>query len=146
MVDSISSLVHPTLVLESDPCVIEPISSLVNFTLPSKTAFHKAIESIPYSIDPTLPLHSKLYTSHIFFTSSSKLTKLGGTQLISDEPPTKLSNCFLDWDSLFEPRHPFNVPFQIKVKVEPYTISHCILDKGASVSIYLHVLGKACDL
>ena len=73
VVEPSQSLVHPTLRLESDSCVIEPISSLVNFTLPSKNAFHKAIESIPSSIDPTLPLHSKLYTSHIFFTSSLEL-------------------------------------------------------------------------
>ena len=41
-----------------------------------------------------------------------------------------------DWDSLVEPRLPSNAPFQIKVKFEPYTIARCIVDEGASISIF----------
>ena len=41
-----------------------------------------------------------------------------------------------DWDSLVEPHLPSNAPFKIKVKVEPYTVAHCIVDEGALVSIF----------
>ena len=135
MFEPISSLVDPTLLLESDPDVIEPMSHLVNPTLPSESDFHEAVESISVSINPTLPLESEVSSSHIFFTDSWELTEQGGTKLASDQPP--LSSCIysFDWDSLVEPWLPSNAPFQIKVKVEPYTIVCCIVDEGASVSI-----------
>ena len=38
--------------------------------------------------------------------------------------------------SLVEPHIPFDAPFQIKVKVEPYTIARCIVNEGASISIF----------
>ena len=110
MVDSISSLVHPTLVLESDPCVIEPISSLLNPTLPLESDFHEAVESIPLSINPTLPLESEVSTSHIFFTASSELTEQGGTELASDQPPPSSRIASFDADSLVEPCLPFDEP------------------------------------
>ena len=75
VVEPISALVDPTLLSESDPYVIEPMSYLVDPTLPSESDFHKSIESIPLSINPTLPLESEVSASHIFFTSSSKITK-----------------------------------------------------------------------
>ena len=87
MVEPISDLVNPTLLSESDPNVIEPMSSLVNPTLPTKSDFDEAVESISLSINPTLPLESKVSTNHIFFTTSSELTKQGGTELASDQPP-----------------------------------------------------------
>ena len=52
------ALVDPTLLSENDPYVIEPISYLVNATLPSESDFHEAVESIPFSINTTLPLES----------------------------------------------------------------------------------------
>ena len=52
-----------------------------------------------------------------------------------DESPPSPRIASFDWDSLVEPRLPSNEPFQIKFKVEPYTITHCIVDEGASVSI-----------
>ena len=55
--------------------VVEPISPLVNPTLPSESDFHEAIELIPLSINPVLPLEIEVFASHIFFTSSSELTK-----------------------------------------------------------------------
>ena len=70
-------LVHPTLLSKSDPYVIEPLSSLVNATLPSESDFHEVVESIPLSINPTLPLESEVSASHIFFTASSELTEQG---------------------------------------------------------------------
>ena len=59
-------LVHPTLLSESDPYVIEPMLSLVNPTLPSESDFHEAVESISLSTNPTLPLESEVFASHIF--------------------------------------------------------------------------------
>ena len=73
--------------------------------------------------------------SHIFFTASSKLTEQGGTELVLDQPPPSYRISSFDWDSLVEPCLPSNEPFQIKVKVEPYTIAHCIVDEEAFVSI-----------
>ena len=75
MVEPISDLVNPTLLSESDPEEIEPMSHLVNPTLPLESEFHKAVELIPLSINPTLPLESEVFASHIFFTTSSELTK-----------------------------------------------------------------------
>ena len=134
VVEPISTLVDPTLLLESDPHVIEPMSSLVNPTLPSESDFDEAVESILVSINPTLPLESEVSTSHIFFASSA-LTEQGGTELVSDQPPPSSQIASFDWDSLVESRLPSVAPFQIKVKVEPYMIAHCIVDEGASVSI-----------
>ena len=73
--------------------------------------------------------------SHILFTASSELTEQGGIELTSDEPPPSSWIAFFDWGSLVEPRIPSKIPFEIKVKVEKYTIYHCIVDEGASVSI-----------
>ena len=80
-------MVDPTLILESDPNVIEPMSCLVNPTLPLESDFHEVVESIPVSINPTLPLRSEVSTSHIFFIASSELIEQGGTKLPSDHPP-----------------------------------------------------------
>ena len=135
MVEPILDLVDPTLLLESDPYLIEPISPLVNTTLPSESDFHEVVESIPLSINPTLSLESEVSTSHIFFTASSELTEQGSTELTSDQPPPSSRIASFDWDSLVESRLPSNAPFQIKVKVELYTIAHFIGDEGASVSI-----------
>ena len=135
MVEPISCLGNPTLLSESDPNVIEPISALVNPTLSSQSDFHEVVESIPLLINPTLPLESEVSASHIFFTASLELTEQGGTELASDQPPPSSRIASFDWDSLVEPRLPSNAPFQIKVKVESYTIAHCIVDEGASVSI-----------
>ena len=89
VVEPILDLVDPTLLSESDLDVIEPISSLVNPTFPLESEFHEAVESISLSINPTLSLESEVSTSHIFFTTSSKLTEQGGTELTLDEPPLR---------------------------------------------------------
>ena len=64
-------MVDPTLLSKSDPDVIEPMSSLLNPTLPSESEFHEAVESVPLLINFTLPLESEVFDSHILFTSSS---------------------------------------------------------------------------
>ena len=87
VVKQISALFDPTLLSESDPNVIKPMSSLVNPTLPSESDFHKAIESIPLSINPTIHLKSEVFSSHIFYIASSELTGQGDTELASDQPP-----------------------------------------------------------
>ena len=75
------------------------------------------------------------HASDIFFTTSLELTEQGGTELVSDQPPPSSCIASFDWDSLVELRLPSDAPFQIKVKVESYTIAHCIIDEGVSVSI-----------
>ena len=126
--------------------MIEPMSSLFNPILPSKSDFHEVVESIPLSINPTLPLESEVSTSHIFFTASSELTEQRGTELTSDQPPPRSQIASFDWDSLVEPHLPSNAPFEIKVKVEPYTIARCIVDEGAQLVSCMLVLGEAWDL
>ena len=111
VIEPMSSLVNPTLLSESDPKVIEPMSSLVNPTLPSESDFDEAVESTPVSINPTLPLESEVSTSHIFFSASSDLTKQGGTELVSDQPPPSPRTASFDWDSLVEPRVPSHAYF-----------------------------------
>ena len=73
--------------------------------------------------------------SHIFFTASSEITEQGGTEIALDQPPQSSRIASFDWDSLVELCLPSDAPFQIKVKFESYTIAHCIVDEGASVSI-----------
>ena len=93
------------------------------------------VELIPLSIDPTLLLDIEMYASNIFFTANSEFTEQGGTELALNEPPLSSQIASFDWDSLVETCLPSNAPFQIKIKVESYTISHCIVDEGALVSI-----------
>ena len=126
--------------------MIEPMSSLVNPTLPSESDFHAAVELILVLINPTLPLESEVCTSHIFFTASSELIEQGGTELASNQPPPSSRIASFDWDSLVEPHLPSAAPFQIKVKVEPYTIARCIVDEEPQLVSCLLVLGEAWDL
>ena len=58
------------------------------------------------------------------------------TVLASDQPPPSSRIASFDWDSLVEPRLPSDAPFHIKVKVEQYRIARCIVDEGASVSMF----------
>ena len=51
-----------------------------------------------------------------------------------DEPPLSCLIASFDRDSLAEPPLYFEAPFQIKVKVGKYMITHCIVDEGGSVS------------
>ena len=111
MVEPISDLVDPTLLSKSDPYVIEPMSPLVNPTLPSKTEFHEAVELIPLSINPTLPLESEVSASHTFFTTSSKLTQQRGIELTLDEPPPSSHIASSNWDILVELHLPSDAPF-----------------------------------
>ena len=92
------------------------------------------VESIPSSINPTLPLESEVSTSHIFFTISSEITQQGGNEIALDEPTPRNQIVSFDWDILVESCLPSNAPFQIKVKVGQYMISHCIFDERTSVS------------
>ena len=87
------------------------MSSLVNPTLPLESDFHEAVESISLSINPTLPLESEVYASHIFFTASSELTEQGGTELASYQSPPSSWIASFDWDSLVEPPIPLASPF-----------------------------------
>ena len=135
VVEPILDLVDPTLLSKSDPDVIEPMSYLVNPTLPSESDFHEAVELIPSSINTTLLSEIEVSASHIFFTASSKLTEQGGTKLASYESPPSSHIDSFHWGILVEPLLPSDAPFQIKVKVESYTIARCIVDEVASVSI-----------
>ena len=72
-----------------------------------------------------------MYASHIFFIANLELTEQWGT----DQPPPSSRISSFDWDSLVEPHLPSDAPFQIKLKVESYTIARCIVDEGSLVSI-----------
>ena len=109
-VEPISDFLDSSLLPESDPDVIEPMSSLVNPTLPTKSDFDELIESISVSINTTLPLESEVFASHIFFTASSELTEQGVTEPASDEPPPSSRIASFDWDSLVDPCLPSNAP------------------------------------
>ena len=116
--------------------MIEPMSSLVNPTLPSESDFHESVESVPFFINPTLPLESEVSSIHIFLTTSSELTEQSGIKLTSDETTTRPQIASFDWDILVEPRLPSDAPFQIKFKVGHYMIACCIINEGASVNIF----------
>ena len=87
------------------------MSSLVHPTFPSESEFHKAVELISLSINPTLPLESAVSASHIFFSASSELTGQGGTELASDQPPPISRIASFYWDSLVESCLPYDTPF-----------------------------------
>ena len=108
---------------------------LVNPSIPLESDPHQVVESMQSSINPTLHLESELYASHVFFNVSSELSRKGGTKFSFNEPPPSPRIASFDWDSLVEAFLPLDTPFQIKVKVEPYTIARCIVDEGALVSI-----------
>ena len=111
MIEPMSSLVNPTLPSESDfHEVVESVPLSINPTLPSESDFHKAVESVPLSINPTLPLESEVYASHIFFTASSELTEQGGTEFALDQPPLSSRIASFDWDSLVESLLPSDSP------------------------------------
>ena len=84
---------------------------MVNPILPSECDFNEAVESIPVSINPTLPLESKVSSSHIFFIAISELIEQQGTELISNQPPPSSRITSFDWDSLVELRLPSDAPF-----------------------------------
>ena len=111
MVEPILDLVDPTLISVIDPDVIEPMPSLVNPALPMESDFDESVELISVSINPTLPLESEVSASHIFFTSPSELTKQGGTDITSDQPPLSSRISSYDWDSLVVMRLPSDAPF-----------------------------------
>ena len=115
--------------------MIEPMSPLVNPTLPSESDFHKVVESIPVLINPTLFSESEVSASHISFSTSSELTEQGDTKLTSDQPPPSSRIASSDWDILVEPCLLSCAPFQIKLKVKSHMIARCIVDKGGSDSI-----------
>ena len=56
-------------------------------------------------------LESEVAASHIFFNVNLELTKQGGTELVSDQPPPSSWIASFDWDSLIEPRLPSNEHF-----------------------------------
>ena len=62
-------------------------------------------------INPTLPLESEFYASHVFFTVGSELYGQGGTKFTSNEPPSIPQIASFDWDSLVEPPFPSAAPF-----------------------------------
>ena len=90
---------------------------------------------MPSSIHSTLPLESESSASHVFFTTISELSRQGGIDFALNEPLPSPHIASFDWNNLVEPCLPSAAPFQIKVQVKHYTVAHCIVDEGASISI-----------
>ena len=88
-----------------------------------------------YLVNITLPLESDLSSIHVLINLSSKTSRQGGTEFNLNEPPPIPLIASFYWDSLVEPHLPSIAPFQIKVQVEHYMVSRCIVDEGASISI-----------
>lgn len=92
------------------------------------------VESIPSSVDPTLPLESEIHNAHVLHVTSDSSTH-GGISSVSFEPHPRNEDISFDWNSLIEPHLLYYTPFQIIVKAYGKNLQHTNVDEGASISI-----------
>jgi hypothetical protein len=139
VVDPIPSSVNPTLLLESETQVvdlfppIDPILPLENET--------QVVDLISPSVDPTLPLESKLDTAHVFLIDTDFSVSGGIPPSPIGSPPSNEAIHF-DWDVLTGPRLPSYIPFQITVQVCGRDVTKTLIDEGSSVSILSSIAWK----
>jgi hypothetical protein len=139
VVDPISSLVDPTLPLESaiqavDPFPpVDPILPLENET--------QVVNLMSLSVNSTLPLESKLDTTHVFLVDT-KSTMLGVIPPPMEPPPSNEAILF-DWGALTRPRLPSYIPFKITLHVCGWDVPQTLIDEGSSISILSSIAWKA---
>jgi hypothetical protein len=92
------------------------------------------VDLISPSVDPTLPLESKLDTAHVFFVDIESIVPRGIPPSPIGPPPSNEAIHF-DWGVLTRPHLPSHFPFQIIVQVCGRDVPHTLIDEGASVSI-----------
>jgi hypothetical protein len=140
MVDPISSLVNPTLPLESEAQAVDsfppvdPILPLENET--------QVVDLISPSVDPTLPLESKPDTAHVFLVDSEYVVS-GSIPPSPVGPPLSNEAIHFDWDVLTRPHLPSYIPFQITVQVCGRDVTKTLIDEGSSVSILSSIAWQA---
>jgi hypothetical protein len=85
-------------------------------------------------VDPTLPLESKLDTTHVFLVDTDSAVSGGIPPSPMELPPSNEVIRF-DWGVLTGPRLPSYIPFQIIVQVFGQDVPQMLIDEGSSVSI-----------
>jgi hypothetical protein len=132
VVDLISSMVDPTLPLESETCAVDPFPP-INPILPLENET-QVVDLISPSVNPTLPLESKPDTAHVFLvdTESPMPTTI---PLSPVGPPPSNEAIHFDWGVLTRPRLPSHIHFQITVQVCGQDVPQTPIDEGASISI-----------
>jgi hypothetical protein len=132
VVDLISSLVDPTLLLESETKEIDPFPP-VDPILPLENET-QTVDLISSSVDPTLPLESKPDTAHVFLVDTES-TMLGVIPPSPMKSPPSNEAILFDWGALTRPRLPSHIPFHIIVQVCGWDIPQTLIDEGAFTSI-----------
>jgi len=113
VIDLISSIVDPTLPLESETHITQVDDPLVD----------QVVDSISHSVDATLPLESEFHTAQVLLVTSDS-SMPGDISPVSTKPPPSTEVFSFDWNRLTEPRLPSSIPFQIIVKAAGRDI-HC---------------------
>jgi hypothetical protein len=85
------------------------------------------------SINPTLPLESKLDSAHVFLIDT-KSTVLGGIPPSPTIPPPSNEAILFYWGVLTRPCLPSHIHFKFTVQVCGRDFPHALIDKGLSVS------------
>jgi hypothetical protein len=140
VVELIPSSVNPNFLLESETQAvdsfppIDPILPLENET--------QVVDLISPSVDPTLPIESKLDTAHVFLVDTDSAVS-GGIPPSPIGPPPSNEAIHFDWDVLTGPRLPSYIPFQITVQVCGRDVTKMLIDEGSSVSILSSIAWNA---
>jgi hypothetical protein len=146
VVTSMQSLVDPTRILESveSTKVVTPMKSSNDPTLLLESVDStKVVTPTQCFVDPTLLLGSDVSTEYFFSISILVLSEQGKIPLTSSTTPPSPRMVSFDWNDLVGHRLPSSAPFQIRVEVNAKNIYQCIVDEGASTSIFSSSTWKA---
>jgi hypothetical protein len=138
LVDQVVHMVQSSV--ESADQVIGLISTLIDPTLPLESEV-KVVDPIPILVDPATPRKCE-NVAHVFLVSTNSFG-IGSTSLIPTEPPSSDDVILLDWVAVPKYCLPFYIPFQIIVQVCGRDGPQTIVDEGASVSIFSSIAWQA---
>jgi hypothetical protein len=102
----------------------------------------QVVDLISPSVDPTLPLESKLDTAQVFLVDTESSVPRGVPPSPIGPPPSNEAIHF-DWDVLTGPCLPSYMPFQITVQVCGRDVPQTFIDGGSSVSILSSIAWQA---
>ena len=134
MVNSVSSVVDPTLPLKSEVKVVELMYSPPDPTLSPESVKTEVFPLTQYSSCPSLLIESEMKTFEVFIVNSDCSTQ-EEILSISTEPSPSTEVISFDWNNLIESRLHLSVSFQIVVNVTARRILRTIVDEGDFVSI-----------
>ena len=137
----VSSLVDPTLPLESEFKVVESMFPPPNPTLSSESFGIEVVPSTQYLSCPSLLIESENHPTEVFIVSSDYSMQEEILSL-STKPSPSTEVISFDWSNLTESLLHSSVPFQIVVNVTTRWMLRTIVDEGNSLVFYPQLLGK----